>query len=645
MNTFELILTNTNDKLGWSWLRHYLIKSTLWFRKHPDYIKQEEEHKEEKKNAEEFDVNGTLFKELLIRVHKESKRQIKLRLYNDLLVIKKQYAKEWHNMITYNVESAVKYTIARQDVIENGLTSEYSDKSFFKYDFSVEFNPRLHYDISLYLNELIMRANQIDNIFQRDVELLVNQIRTELELKDVLYNRGPVKKMDRSKAKVEGDYFREQFPTAACLMDINRCTIMFNNVGSLTKFLYKFDKLIENGTTSLKGIIRCKNGWNEISDKLDNLSYTDIKFNVIIKAFGKSIVGEIQFLLKIMAEFKLVGHALYGIERRQEFVSNLKLLKPTIMDKEKQLFTLANHGDSKGLCLFMVNNIITPKQVLTYLDKAGNNILFSICKRNKIKAFLMFRKMVSCSETFREYITVLGEGKWNCIGWALVSKAVDILQVLMKDYADLVFNYKHPKNERTSIIMSCENNNHTLLQWIINKCDKYEFNNRIHSTQSWNWTPLMICCRWQNVECLKLLLKNIDDIYDIYNYYSQQGKGGTTAFITCCSSGNKNILQYMLDLLREKTLSASDYIYKIFKLIYQDQTDHTKTDGGTIKKPGQIKLDEVHFDGENAFIYAAKKGHYGCVELIINEFKNYPKKLNQILTHKTKCGQTAVELA
>eukprot|EP01083_Nonionella_stella_P042732 115382_1 len=658
MDAFESILTNIKDKLGWSWVRNYLMKSTLWFRKHPDYDETAEDAKKDSDDADdgqenEFDVKGVLFEEILVRVQREGKRQIELRLKNDLLAIKAKHNEDWNNMMRYNTRkvdsnSLSKYTVARarQDVIPKGLVPEYSDKSFFTFDCAVSFNPRLHYDISLYLNELVMRANIIDQVFQKDVELLVNKITNDLKLQDVLYKRGPVKAMERSKAKVEGEYFREDFPTAACLMDINRCTIMFVDVNSLMQFLYEFDKMIEGGTTSLKGIIRCKNGWNMISDQLDNLQYTDIKFNVIIEAFGKSIVGEIQFLLEIMSNFKLVAHALYGIERQQEFVSNLKQLKPTIMDHEKQLFTLANHGDSKGLCLFMVNNMITPKQIMTYLDKGGNNILFSICKRNKIRAFLMLRKMSSPAE-FKTYVTLFGEGSWNCIGWSLLSKSIDILEILVKDYPDLVFNYKHPKNQRTSMIMACENNNHVLLRWIIDKCDvrenKKRYYDRMHQTQGWNWTPLMICCRWQNFECLKVLLSSIDDVQEIYKYYCQEGKGGTTAFIACCSSGNANILAYLLNTLKEKKIE--NYIEKLYKLVYLDQIDHTKTDGGAIKKAGQIRLDEFHFDGENAFMYAVKKGHLECVQLIINELKGESEKLNEMVTHKSKTGHTAVQLA
>ena len=81
-----------------------------------------------------------------------------------------------------------------------------------------------------------------------------------------------------------------------------------------------FKEKIKDEKFCITEIVRVKNGFADY--KHEAATYTDIKFNVIIKGRKTSIIGEVQFLFKRMYEFKKIGHSLYSIERTKEFVDD-----------------------------------------------------------------------------------------------------------------------------------------------------------------------------------------------------------------------------------------------------------------------------------------------------------------------------------
>lgn len=170
-------------------MRNYFMKSSIWLREHPSYIQSDTDDSKSEDN-DEFDVEGTLFEELLIRVRKESKKQTELCLKAQLTQLRDENPEYWQQMKTFDVSTS--YKIARQDVIPNGLKSEFSEDNFVRFDVVHTFNPRMHYDIQLYLNRLVMRANLTDNVFQDDMHSIVLNIKqqNEPEFDTVFYRRG-----------------------------------------------------------------------------------------------------------------------------------------------------------------------------------------------------------------------------------------------------------------------------------------------------------------------------------------------------------------------------------------------------------------------------------------------------------------------
>ena len=110
--------------------------------------------------------------------------------------------------------------------------------------------------------------------------------------------RGPVKLIERARAKAQNDYANEQYPASACVLDLNRCCLIFNDISTLLRAIKLFvNKVNYYQSGSIIGIVRDKNGFIEYVR--DGVQYADIKLNVLIKGKHNNIIGEIQFLLQV----------------------------------------------------------------------------------------------------------------------------------------------------------------------------------------------------------------------------------------------------------------------------------------------------------------------------------------------------------
>eukprot|EP01084_Bolivina_argentea_P197753 338824_1 len=247
MNTYETILSNTTDKLGWDYLKKYYLTLTLWYLPHPQY------------------EGRTLYYELYYRVRNEAKKQgVKLLQKK----IQKLDDNLWKQLKEYDVNDKTKLILkARQDIIEmNGIKSEYKKNDLIKYPKSTHFNPIKHYDIEQYLNKLLFFANVIDKKFQQTVQNIIGIIGENNNI-NVSYRKGPVKTITRSKVKSENDYKEESYPTSSQLLDLNRCAIQFDKIDEMLLFLNKFEEIINSKQTDLKRIVRIKNGWSSYKHK------------------------------------------------------------------------------------------------------------------------------------------------------------------------------------------------------------------------------------------------------------------------------------------------------------------------------------------------------------------------------------------
>eukprot|EP01084_Bolivina_argentea_P205339 350803_1 len=369
MSTYESILANTSDKEGWLWLKTYFIPSLIWYLPHP-YIKnvpislsraeveelqksgkiqngwigvhkhllclkgicssKEEDREEEYKQSHDNESNDMeivlqecLFWELLCRVRKESKKQSDLLLKDKINRIKTTKTNDWNELIKYNVKT--NYSNVRQDIWNKAKYKE-DDLNEDLYPPSTHFSAKKFYDTSIFLNELMFTANILDNVFQTDMKIITEQICLETGDK-CSYKAGPVKTLIRSQAKIENDYISCAWPKSAKILDINRCSLQFDTIDEMMKFIKIFTKKVNTQNAfSIIEIIRCKNGWAIYS--AENPQYTDLKMNVLVQSpTNELIASEIQFLLNVMSAFKVKAHKLYSIERRLELVHSFQKLQ------------------------------------------------------------------------------------------------------------------------------------------------------------------------------------------------------------------------------------------------------------------------------------------------------------------------------
>eukprot|EP01084_Bolivina_argentea_P086230 155859_1 len=334
METYDSILSDTSDDKGWVWLKRYFLNSLIWYLPHPLFINNGDGDgdgdtgDEDDANNMEKVLQTTLFMELLSRVRAESKKQSDLLLKEKIDKVQKEQPNEWKQLVGYNVITEFSSN-ARQDSC-GCLVSQYTenDLSEDKYPPKIHFNAKKHYDTNIYLNELLFTANILNDVFQADMKAITKEISIEGNI-DASFCAGPVKTLERSQAKVQNDYINEAYPTSAKILDINRCSIQFQSVSAMMKYIEIFTNKINNkNARSIISVIRVKNGWSVYST--DYPQYTDIKLNVLMQSptdTDKKIIAEIQFLLSLMSSFKKKAHKLYGVERKFELVFNFGKLR------------------------------------------------------------------------------------------------------------------------------------------------------------------------------------------------------------------------------------------------------------------------------------------------------------------------------
>eukprot|EP01084_Bolivina_argentea_P280918 480512_1 len=363
MNTFEAILKNTDNTKGWKWLKKYFVASNIWLLPHPNE-----------------DGKLTLFNELLERTQTENQRQGELLLTNKIKTIKKTDSRNWNELCKFDVKSdLIKYENVRQDadIFKKSIKAPYTENQLKNYTQTNSFNPTAHVNLNIYLQQLLFYSNIIDDDFQQAMKSITNQILQKKKVfknsynigKRIIYKKGPVKNGTRSRQKVEVEYNADKkniFPTAAKLLDLNRCAIEFDDVNELLVFLKQFIAAINNdrNKTCIKHIVRCKNGWSVFD--LQDPNYSDIKLNVLISCNGIDLIGEIQLLLKIMSEYKKKAHKLYSISRKVEFIENFINLQTTLSSFEN------NEGRNE---LHLLNC------VLCYLCKKNDRFAYSEIKQ------------------------------------------------------------------------------------------------------------------------------------------------------------------------------------------------------------------------------------------------------------------------
>ena len=83
-----------------------------------------------------------------------------------------------------------------------------------------------------------------------------------LNANNIRYLRGPVKLIDRARGKAANDYSDREYPTSACVLDLNRCSLIFYDIKTLLLALKLFENKIKYYQSgNIIDIVRDKNGF------------------------------------------------------------------------------------------------------------------------------------------------------------------------------------------------------------------------------------------------------------------------------------------------------------------------------------------------------------------------------------------------
>eukprot|EP01084_Bolivina_argentea_P266354 451753_1 len=337
-----------------------------------------------------------------------------------------------------------------------GLQSKYSHSDLTtQVHPTVDFSAHLHYDLNEYLSALILAAHTVNHKFQQEIKdkFCINELTSREESLGVKFIQGPVKKLHRCQAKVETKYIGRDYPTSACLLDIVRCSLVFDTIDQLLDGIPKFIQMVQTSQV-IKQIVRTKNMFNKFDTK--NPKYADIKMNVLIN--GKpNVIGEVQFLVLKMAQFKHISHRFYDITRQNEWYNNIFNVLSTHKSIKTSLMIATDLGSKSRICNLMITHGITQEKWLQR-NEYNQNILYNMCKLNHAKAFKLLLNITTNKKELVENIFINQKKgrQQNAMYWIITRDCIEIWNELWKTKA---FRARIMNPKKTAILTINEGHN------------------------------------------------------------------------------------------------------------------------------------------------------------------------------------------
>merc|ERR1712228_490360 len=220
----------------------------------------------------------------------------------------------------------------------------------------------------------------------------------------------------------------------------NRCALIFDDISALLGGLKLFvNKVKYYQSGNIIAIARDKNGFIEY---LEEAQYADIKLNVVIKGKHNSIIGEVQFLLRAMKEYKDMAHNLYSIQRKEDaFKSSVSATLPILLNQQKEIFGIASSGNVKKMCALMITQNLSFKDLMSVDKKNGNIVFHNICNLGHLE-LLLFLEAKMTRQEFVEHMFRSHSRDQKCIENAIIFSHLSITKHLF-DMKEIQDRYKN----------------------------------------------------------------------------------------------------------------------------------------------------------------------------------------------------------
>merc|ERR1719384_3017812 len=155
---------------------------------------------------------------------------------------------DWMELTRWDIPN--EYESSRQDVIMNGIVSQYSFDQLSAMS-GTRFNAPQFYEYNQYLPQLFLLAQTVDDEFQASVQEIygINKVSNKGKIassddekaEDIVeYMRAPIKSMNRARSTARNDHANEPYPAISCVVEFNRCALIFDDISSLLRGLKLF---------------------------------------------------------------------------------------------------------------------------------------------------------------------------------------------------------------------------------------------------------------------------------------------------------------------------------------------------------------------------------------------------------------------
>ena len=210
----------------------------------------------------------------------------------------------------------------------------------------------------------------------------------------------------------------------------------------------------KKGDCYLKKVLRIKNMFINNKYEFGNPSdpnddswlyrYADLKLNCVMEYNGKSLVVEIQFLLRTMGNFKNECHKLYNITRNEEFMNDMNKILCVWPNKQQQLYYLVHNDDTSEnvqlLANFLMSYYPSDEVDITKQDKNGMTIFHYVCSLGHTRMLRLLLSTLPPKLCLQQLSMHNGESnnKDTCLHFACMNGHVQVIKILV----DLSFNDK-----------------------------------------------------------------------------------------------------------------------------------------------------------------------------------------------------------